>query len=521
MQGIDNWKGRLDALNQRSVCWAGLAGGLVVAVLALRFFYLVSFEWMINRNYSFGGFVPVALVYLLWNEWRLREEAFSPKSRELPLFLIGASVVGVLVVELFSIVNPDWRLLMWLNGILVSTVALAYCHLAGGGKWTSRMFLCSCFAMLAVPLPTFAEQWILKELMQFVAERSSDILHLSGITSSLQGNTLRIDGHLLGISEACSGLKSLQMTVIAVLFMWIIWPFLWWQQLLFSIAALVTCVVVNILRIWTLGWLAASHGADSMEAWHDRVGYLATFLMVACILALAWTFRDDEADERAPLNFDIFPPPAPSRPPSLIFSVVILISFIVGVGIVQIYYGPMPEKLHRAENHLEFDWSALEVELRRIELSDDLHKQLRFDYGAAFGWSEGEIVVNGYYFGWEPGRVSSFSSVHRPENCLPSIGYRLLHSTKLAPWEMGGVTLPVYRMVFQLEDELYYVFYAGWDAVSGSDLLDSSQFSKRWNAVVEGVRFGPRQSIEFVVRGAPSVEVAENMVFKAVKTASK
>jgi len=87
---------------------------------------------------------------------------------------------------------------------------LAFLWSVGGVSWLRHFAFPVAFTLIAVPWVSPLEEPIVQGLMRVVAAISSELVALFGIPAQLEGNLIRIPNGLVGVNEACSGVRSLQ-----------------------------------------------------------------------------------------------------------------------------------------------------------------------------------------------------------------------------------------------------------------------------------------------------------------------
>jgi exosortase len=199
---------------------------LVVAAIGALWFILfrqLSNEWSINEQYNYGWFVPFFALFLFWLRWqdrpdpqiRSRRTRAANNRRALFVSLIAVPALRILVpVRLLEIANPDWRLINWLHAAAVTTLTLLYLWYTGGTPWLRHFAFPILFASIAVPWVTPVEGPIVQDLMRAVAAIASEAATLSGIPTQVEGNIIRLSNGVVGVNEACSGVRSLQASLM-------------------------------------------------------------------------------------------------------------------------------------------------------------------------------------------------------------------------------------------------------------------------------------------------------------------
>src|SRR5207253_355257 len=80
--------------------------------------------------------------------------------------------------------------------------------------WFVPFFAVVLFTLVAVPWVSLVEEPIVQGLMRVVAAVASEVVALFGIPAQLEGNLIRTPGGLVGVNEACSGVRSLQTSLM-------------------------------------------------------------------------------------------------------------------------------------------------------------------------------------------------------------------------------------------------------------------------------------------------------------------
>src|SRR5207249_8894923 len=82
------------------------------------------------------------------------------------------------------------------------------------GSWLRYFAIPVLFFLTAVPWVTAIEAPIIEGLMRAVAAIAAETLALFGIPVEAEGNLLRLPFGLVGVNEACSGVRSLQTSIM-------------------------------------------------------------------------------------------------------------------------------------------------------------------------------------------------------------------------------------------------------------------------------------------------------------------
>src|SRR5436309_5316781 len=255
---------------------------LSVLFLAALWFGLckeLSSEWSVNEQYNFGWFVPFFALYLFWLRWQdrptpeVRSQKLEVRSRLVAAIIGLAALLLLLPVRLFEIANPEWRLLDWMHAAAVVTLTLLLIWYSGGRAWVRYFAFPVAFIFIAVPWPTLVETPVIQGLMHAVARVAAETAMLLGTPAQVEGNLIRVSNGLVGVNEACSGIRSLQTSLMIGL--------LFGELKRLSVlrrVALVTCAVAiallaNFVRAVFLVHIAATENLSEVGRWHYIAGY--------------------------------------------------------------------------------------------------------------------------------------------------------------------------------------------------------------------------------------------------------
>ena len=210
------------------------------------------------------------------------------KGQTVAALLAIVALLLLLPARLFEIANPEWRLLAWIHAGVVVTLTLLVIWSAGGKAWVRHFVFPVAFIFVAVPWPTTLETPVIQGLMRVVARVAAETAMLLGTPAQVEGNLIRVTNGLVGVNEACSGIRSLQTSLMIGL--------LFGELKRLSVSrrvALVTCAVAiallaNFVRAVFLVRIAATQNLSEVGRWHDIAGYSIIALVFVATLGLAY-----------------------------------------------------------------------------------------------------------------------------------------------------------------------------------------------------------------------------------------
>ena len=487
-----------------------LLNGWSLALAALAACWLLLFnelrgEWQINPQYNYGYVVPLLGIVLLWNRWRERPSAV-PGASVLVLFVAFALLLFFLPLNVVLEANPEWRFAYWVHGGLVLTLSCCLLYRVGGWPWVRFFVPPLAFMLIAVPWPMEFEQSVIQGLMRWVAGMTVNVTGWLGIPAVQHGNLIEVGTGVVGIDEACSGVRSLQSALMISLFLGELHRFSASRRAGLLGASLIFVIFANVSRTSFLTWAAATRGLPQMRAWHDTAGILVMFIVLPGLLVLAHWMKPKTA--AAPVAVQSFVSTAmPCWVP---------ICVIAWIGIVAL----ATETWYRAHKsnlvpttHWSVAWPAQNPHFRKTAIPDESLAILRCSDSDSAAWEDDEgNQWSTFFLRWNAGKNSvQLAMGHRPDICFPASGAKLAKNFGQVIVNAKGIAIPFKYQAFQSDSGLLYVFYCLWsDRVSPKDqpLKEDGSWSSRLQAVLAGKRNLGQQVLEVVVSGPDSSDTA-------------
>ncbi len=172
----------------------------------------------------------------------------------------------------------------WLHALVLGGLTGLALRLTGGRPWLKYFLFPVAFLLVSVPWPKEFENAIVQNLMRWVAGATVEVLAILGIPALRHGATLQISSGMVGVDEACSGVRSLQTGIMIGLFLGEFYFLSRSRRFLAVLAAVGTALIANVGRTTFLTWTAARFGLEKMNSWHDAAGAAG----VVATLAATW-----------------------------------------------------------------------------------------------------------------------------------------------------------------------------------------------------------------------------------------
>jgi len=472
----------------------------------------LSGEWLVNEQYNYGWFVPFFALYLFWLRWQdrppaeARSQKLKARSRWIAAFIGIAALFLLLPVRLFEIASPEWRPLGWIHTASVATLTLLYLWCVGGKPWVRHFAFPVAFFFVAVPWPTAVEVPIIQGLMRMVAHVAAETGMLLGIPAQVEGNLIRVSTGLVGVNEACSGIRSLQTSLMIGLLFGELKRLSVLRRVALVVGAVIIALFANFLRAVFLVTVAATKNISEVSRWHDVAGYTIIAVVFVSTMGLAYWLgkfesrtrsagtpsgrregreaeRSGERESNPKSEIGCQTAEARSRRSEVgarwpvvsspYVAAALCWLLVVEIGIAAWYRAHETNLVSGIRWTVQ--WPEQAPKFRKLNIDPEIRSVLRFDEGQSAVWmltppstseSSAPAKTSGteinrlppnavacylYVFRWKPGRNSALlANLHRPDVCLPASGWTQVadHGVRSYPIS-GSVELPFRHFEFQ------------------------------------------------------------------------
>ncbi len=260
-----------------------ILGSLLMAVY-WKILRALAMQWWDDANYSHGFLVPIFAGYLVWQKRSvLRALPRSPSLAGLPVILAG---IGMLFLGDVGAENFLMR-----SSLIVTVAGLILFHL---GSYTFRALLFPlAFLLLMVPLPAVIFYAVTFPLQRLAAEQAAWTLDALGVPVLLDSNIIHLANLSLGVTEACSGIRSLiSLFAGAMAWAYVLLPAGWGSMVLFVAATVPITIFANAARVVLTGLIGQSFGVEYASGFfHEFAGWVIYVFAFGCLLALHAVIR--------------------------------------------------------------------------------------------------------------------------------------------------------------------------------------------------------------------------------------
>jgi exosortase len=419
----------------RTLPWLAKANVLGLCAAAAAFAALLWPQWLHDDDLTHGLFLPFLAVILATESRRdpaprfLRPGA-APLAACALLILSGLASLAVAIA---------YAAAMGWTHALAEFAASAALVFALGGAWLAfadprvRFLPLNWAAAVAVLLWLFAAPpppGTYARLSLFLQANVTHgvvrVLGAAGIAAYQEGNVIELARTSVGVSEACSGVRSLISCTVAGLFLSALLVRRPWHRVLVIAVSPAIGLAMNFLRSLLLT-LLANAGVNIEGRWHDLTG--ASILLGTTLLVAAFAFR---LHRREPAPAD-----APGGPPAVsagrsplqgMLAAALLLAAGAGAALVsagrpqQAASAPAPG-LAALFPEAPPGWTV-QTTPDFDQYSGILHTHALVERVYSAGSSPDSEHVTLYVAHWQPGQASvSLVDAHTPDACWPGTGW--------------------------------------------------------------------------------------------------
>lgn len=255
--------------------------------------------WNNNPDLQFGWVVVLLCAYLFYEAWEARP-AVHCRARWWA-GLLGVAGLGCLfVLQIYQAAFGTNAASTLGTAMSVLLVVASNVGLVFGWNGIRTFGFPFAFLLIAMPMPSIIQGFVVNGLQNKVASINAEVLNLVGIPARQVGSLIHLPVGTVGIDEACSGIRSLQSTLMATLFI----GYLTFKRVSFQIVLLFSGLLLavggNLARSFYLCLVANSKGLEALDKYHDSAGWSILAFTVVGVVVLSWLLKKLEtAAERS------------------------------------------------------------------------------------------------------------------------------------------------------------------------------------------------------------------------------
>lgn len=299
------------------------ASAILILLLAAFVCYDQYYYWSTQEDYSFGFIVPLFVAYVLYERWPVIQDYLlgtgkskaESKGGGMVLsfsFLVG---LGLLCSLLVMVIGGAMRISQGPANLASLFISLGFAgafmgivYVNSGEDANGRhpplmerlgftfIFLFPALVwLISAPMVMYLDSDVKLILMEWVSIIVFNTFDFLGLSIVREGNTLLLPKGVVGVADACSGVRSLTGCIFAGSFLAAVFLDKFWKKVLLIGTAMFLAFLTNIMRSLFLTGMAYAQGSEALDekiftfisggiTLHDFTGYAV--LGVTCVLLI-------------------------------------------------------------------------------------------------------------------------------------------------------------------------------------------------------------------------------------------
>lgn len=398
----------------------------LAAIWAWAIFSLSGY-WRDFEQYSYGYFVPALAGYFVWRRLGLfaseNPASLAQTNRGLvPLAFLAAGLI--LPLEYLRMALPASRSIVWLVALVAILYSLCFAWTLGGTKLARQLAFPLLFFLSSCPWFSFLEKSVTLGLMEYVTVVVTECLHLCGIHAKAKGTLIEMRTGVLGIAEACSGIRSLQSGLMYSLAVGELFFLSVNRRFLLVFLTVVVGFILNLIRTFTLAYQTDIHGPQIIDKIHDQVGIATSLVLPVAVWGIGKFLAGPEPEPAANAETPAvwFKKKAVALP-ALIPALVVAVAAFSPSHVWLAYHDFSTTRQTKPCFIPRFE----DPRTQRREMPADVAKELNATVGGYLYHTDTKLpmgALNSYYLFWEPQKDNFNILWHHPERCMVGAGWR-------------------------------------------------------------------------------------------------
>ncbi len=243
-------------------------------------FWLVS-NWWSNPDYSHGFVIPVVSAVYIWLRRDVLIESWNETQSHsaLPVgaALVGAGMIGRIAGLFFRMNSLEAAsMLPFLGGLVLMTC---------GWPTMKRLWPAFVFLIFMIPIPDGILAPVRLNLQAAATQVSVFALQTLGVPALASGNVIRMPDAVVGVAEACSGLRMIVSLGALVSGITLFLDRGRTEKIVLLLSIVPIAVFVNSTRV-TVVSIAMQYWPSWGDLVHDIAGLAMMFMAIALVWAL-------------------------------------------------------------------------------------------------------------------------------------------------------------------------------------------------------------------------------------------
>lgn len=238
--------------------------------------------WWTNPNYSHGFLVPLITGYLVWScKERLTQTHVQPSVWG--AFVLAGALFSLLVGQSIEITGGE-RGALFLKGISLILACAGITLFLAGTTFLTQFTFPLIYLIFMIPLPDGLFTLVTLPLQSYATAVTTSALQLFNIPALREGNLIHLPSLTLGVTEACSGIRSLFTLLAGATVLSYLTVQYWWQHLILIGSVIPIAIATNAFRVTGTGLLAYFFGERVAQGFFHGFSGWVILIMAATLL---------------------------------------------------------------------------------------------------------------------------------------------------------------------------------------------------------------------------------------------
>ncbi|MDB6172521.1 MAG: exosortase [Chthoniobacteraceae bacterium] len=395
--------------------------------------------WLYSPQYSYGAVVPFLSAYFLVRRLGTVDlsGAMAPGIPILPAIGFAAAILSLDMARWF------WGslTLIYAGATLVLAMTLLFASRMFGTRGLQVVIAPACFFLTSLPWPSQIVNLLSGHLQEWVTSCTLESLQWFGYLAERRSFVIILPQGPVAIADACSGLRSLQASVMLSIGLGELFMLTWKRRGFLFICGMAMALLLNFLRVLIL-CIAVSRmiPAESFARLHDWLGEAVMWCNLALLGSMAWMFAAPKSETHAPVRNHPFAWGSLAGTPAARLGMTILVVTLVTEMTFSVW-----------ERHLARQTSASflatnEAVAPKLKVPDPVLAMLAPTSGyyrkLPLPGAEGATQADAYHFFWKPSARNYLATQHRPDICMTGAGWKTSAEVRTMEIEFEGSRLP-------------------------------------------------------------------------------
>lgn len=427
--------------------------------------YTLSGYWKDFEQYSYGYFVPPLAAYFVWRRIALFASAHPSNtidSSRRVLWPMFFAAVLILPLEYLRLALPAARGSAWAISMVAIICSLSLAYQLGGRKLLRSIAFPLFFFLTAAPWFAFLEKSITLGLMEYVAAIVTELLHLGGIQARAQGTMISMAPGMLGIAEACSGIRSLQSGLMYSLAVGELFLLSTGRRITLVGLTVLCGFILNLARTFTLAYQTDLHGLEIIEKIHDQIGITTSLILPVAVWGIGRLLAGPEPEP----SRDAERPTIWIRRRLVGASASTLALVLAVLAFLPCHVWLLYQDATVAHQTKPYFVPRLDSpQNSSIKPDPEVWKTLNPTSGGYLKHDDPALPMgraDGYYFFWDP-RKDNFNILwHHPERCMVGAGWQPNGPTEEVEVNLNGSPVHWFAFLFRNDRTQVVQLWGAW-----------------------------------------------------------